>query len=70
MLLSSVACAAQRCCLCVQGTQQACVCVCTPCRYLFAAELPRGGKGSPTNYTGLVWGGFRPSDDGQVRRSV
>lgn len=34
-------------------------------RYLFATELPRGGKGSLTNYTGLIWGGFRPSDDGQ-----
>lgn len=33
--------------------------------YLFAAELPRSGKGTPTNYTGLIWGGFRPSDDGQ-----
>lgn len=25
--------------------------------------LPFGGKGSPTTYTGMVWSGFRPSDD-------
>lgn len=40
--------------------------VCCLCSYLFAAELPRGGKGTPTSYTGLIWGGFRPSDDAQV----
>mmetsp|Transcript_278 Transcript_278/g.851 ORF Transcript_278/g.851 Transcript_278/m.851 type:complete len:441 (-) Transcript_278:806-2128(-) len=27
------------------------------------AGLPRGGKGSPTAYTGMVWSAFRPSDD-------
>jgi len=42
------------------------LCGCCLCSYLFAAELPRGGKGSPTSYTGLIWGGFRPSDDAQV----
>ncbi len=26
-------------------------------------ELPNGGAGSPTGYTGMVWTGFRPSDD-------
>lgn len=25
--------------------------------------LPNGGKGLPTAYTGLIWSGFRPSDD-------
>jgi len=25
--------------------------------------LPRDGKGTPTGYTGMVWSGFRPSDD-------
>jgi uncharacterized protein len=25
--------------------------------------LPYNGNGSPTNYTGMVWSGFRPSDD-------
>ena len=25
--------------------------------------LPRGGKGAPTKWTGMVWSGFRPSDD-------
>ncbi len=25
--------------------------------------LPFDGKGTPTNYTGMVWSGFRPSDD-------
>jgi len=25
--------------------------------------LPNGGKGSPVAYTGMVWSGFRPSDD-------
>jgi meiotically up-regulated gene 157 (Mug157) protein len=25
--------------------------------------LPRDGKGTPTAYTGMVWSGFRPSDD-------
>lgn len=25
--------------------------------------LPFGGKGTRTNYTGMVWSGFRPSDD-------
>jgi meiotically up-regulated gene 157 (Mug157) protein len=27
-------------------------------------ELCCGGKGSPVNYTGMTWTGFRPSDDG------
>ncbi|MBV9438735.1 MAG: glycoside hydrolase family 125 protein [Candidatus Eremiobacteraeota bacterium] len=26
-------------------------------------ELPNGGKGSPVGYTGMIWSGFRPSDD-------
>jgi len=26
-------------------------------------ELGRNGKGSPTNYTGMTWSGFRPSDE-------
>merc|ERR1719253_1980669 len=26
-------------------------------------ELPRGGRGAATQYTGMVWSGFRPSDD-------
>lgn len=26
-------------------------------------ELDRGGLGTPTNYTGMSWTGFRPSDD-------
>lgn len=25
--------------------------------------LPNGGKGTPTNWTGMSWSGFRPSDD-------
>lgn len=25
--------------------------------------LPRDGKGAPTQYTGMIWSGFRPSDD-------
>ncbi len=25
--------------------------------------LPNGGKGSPVGYTGMVWSGYRPSDD-------
>lgn len=25
--------------------------------------LPNGGRGTPTAYTGMVWSGFRPSDD-------
>lgn len=25
--------------------------------------LPREGRGTPTTYTGMVWSGFRPSDD-------
>ena len=25
--------------------------------------LPRDGRGAPTRYTGMVWSGFRPSDD-------
>lgn len=29
-------------------------------------ELPNNGKGSAVKYTGLVWGGFRPSDDAQM----
>jgi meiotically up-regulated gene 157 (Mug157) protein len=27
------------------------------------SNLPDGGKGSPVGYTGMVWSGFRPSDD-------
>jgi meiotically up-regulated gene 157 (Mug157) protein len=27
------------------------------------AGLPNGGQGSPVGYTGMVWTGFRPSDD-------
>ena len=26
-------------------------------------ELPQGGKGNPVGYTGMIWSGFRPSDD-------
>jgi meiotically up-regulated gene 157 (Mug157) protein len=26
-------------------------------------ELPNGGKGAPVGYTGMIWSGFRPSDD-------
>jgi hypothetical protein len=26
-------------------------------------ELPNGGKGKPVAYTGMIWTGFRPSDD-------
>ncbi len=26
-------------------------------------ELPNGGKGNPVKYTGMIWTGFRPSDD-------
>lgn len=26
-------------------------------------ELPDGGKGNPVGYTGMIWTGFRPSDD-------
>ncbi len=26
-------------------------------------ELPDGGKGRPVGYTGMIWTGFRPSDD-------
>jgi meiotically up-regulated gene 157 (Mug157) protein len=32
----------------------------SPYRYF---ELPREGKGVPTVYTGMIWAGFRPSDD-------
>lgn len=32
----------------------------SPYRYF---ELPNGGKGSKTAYTGMSWAGFRPSDD-------
>jgi hypothetical protein len=32
----------------------------SPYRYV---ELPRNGMGSETVYTGMVWSGFRPSDD-------
>jgi hypothetical protein len=26
-------------------------------------EMPQGGKGNPVAYTGMIWSGFRPSDD-------
>ncbi len=26
-------------------------------------ELPAGGRGNPVGYTGMIWTGFRPSDD-------
>jgi uncharacterized protein len=26
-------------------------------------QLPQGGKGNPVAYTGMIWSGFRPSDD-------
>src|ERR1700738_1848529 len=26
-------------------------------------QLPNGGKGNPVAYTGMIWSGFRPSDD-------
>lgn len=26
-------------------------------------DLPRSGRGQPTGYTGMIWSGFRPSDD-------
>ncbi|TAM86678.1 glycoside hydrolase family 125 protein [bacterium] len=29
-------------------------------------EIPSGGKGSPVAYTGMIWTGFRPSDDACV----
>ena len=32
----------------------------SPYRYF---ELPHQGKGNPSNYTGMTWTGFRPSDD-------
>jgi meiotically up-regulated gene 157 (Mug157) protein len=32
----------------------------SPYRYF---ELPRNGMGHPTAYTGMIWSGFRPSDD-------
>ncbi|KAG2493684.1 hypothetical protein HYH03_008198 [Edaphochlamys debaryana] len=32
----------------------------SPYRY---AELPRDGKGAESVYTGMIWSGFRPSDD-------
>ena len=32
----------------------------SPYRY---SELEREGKGAPSGYTGMVWSGFRPSDD-------
>ncbi|PNW78187.1 hypothetical protein CHLRE_09g386137v5 [Chlamydomonas reinhardtii] len=32
----------------------------SPYRY---AELPREGRGAASNYTGMLWSGFRPSDD-------
>lgn len=31
--------------------------------YLPSDTLPLGGKGTRTNFTGMVWSGFRPSDD-------
>lgn len=31
--------------------------------YLPSDTLPFHGKGTPTNFTGMVWSGFRPSDD-------
>lgn len=30
---------------------------------LITETLPRGGKGSPVGETGMIWSGFRPSDD-------
>lgn len=30
------------------------------------AELPNDGLGAPVGYTGMVWGGYRPSDDAQT----
>ena len=35
----------------------------SPYRY---SELPRGGKGAPSGFTGMSWSGYRPSDDPQV----
>jgi uncharacterized protein len=29
------------------------------------SELPRGGKGAPSAFTGMSWSGYRPSDDPQ-----
>src|SRR3984885_5703687 len=29
----------------------------------FHKEMPLGGKGNPVAYTGMIWTGFRPSDD-------
>jgi meiotically up-regulated gene 157 (Mug157) protein len=29
----------------------------------FHKEMPQGGKGNPVRYTGMIWSGFRPSDD-------
>jgi meiotically up-regulated gene 157 (Mug157) protein len=34
-----------------------------PDPFLPSDTLPFGGKGTRTNYTGMVWSGFRPSDD-------
>lgn len=34
-----------------------------PAPLLPSDTLPFGGKGTRTNYTGMVWSGFRPSDD-------
>ena len=30
------------------------------------AELPNDGLGAPVGYTGMIWGGYRPSDDAQT----
>jgi uncharacterized protein len=31
--------------------------------YRATETLPNGGRGAPVKYTGMVWSGFRPSDD-------
>jgi meiotically up-regulated gene 157 (Mug157) protein len=32
-------------------------------KYTFPKEMTNGGKGNPVRYTGMIWTGFRPSDD-------
>lgn len=33
------------------------------CSRYFYGELPHGGRGAPFGQTGMIWSGFRPSDD-------
>ncbi|TAM58299.1 metal-independent alpha-mannosidase [bacterium] len=36
------------------------------CSHYFYGELPHGGRGAPFAETGMIWSGFRPSDDACV----